>query len=131
MTSLIRIVVSAVSDAAKALKAFSGSGRANETLLSRDFFQHYGFTSSPLPGASGIALASGNQVIMIAEDDPASRPQIQPGETALYNNLGSLVLLKADGSIVITAKNGTVLISGNLEVTGNVTATGQVHGSNI
>tara|TARA_R110002095_G_scaffold31383_1_gene30242 strand:- start:9 stop:545 length:537 start_codon:yes stop_codon:yes gene_type:complete len=69
-----------------------------------ELFQQYGFTSSPLPGAEGIGLAVGGGTVVIAIDDRRYRlTTLDAGEVALYDHLGSSILLQADGKIVINS----------------------------
>ncbi len=41
------------------IKRFTASGRADETITDREYFQHYGFTSRPLAGAEAIIIREG------------------------------------------------------------------------
>lgn len=168
MISIIRATIAAVTDILGATKIFSGLGRVGETLVNRALIQHYGFASSPLPGAKGVCIAYGNQVIMVAEDDTRYRVALLPGEVALYDAYGNEIRL-SDGEITINAAgalninplgNATIIAGGDVavitdrdvsitaggtisleaesieligevSVTGNLTATGTVHGSNV
>ncbi len=38
------------------IKRFSALGRQGESFTSREYFQHYGFTSRPLVGAEAIII---------------------------------------------------------------------------
>lgn len=76
------------------IKRFSASGRAGETFTDREYFQHYGYTSRPLPGAEGIIFREGNHIIMIASDDRRYRVALAEGEVALYDDQGQVIKLK-------------------------------------
>ncbi len=77
------------------IKRFSASGRSEETFSNREYFQHYGYTSRPLPGAEAIIIQEGNHVIMVASDDRRYRIALQEGEVALYDNQGQVIKLMA------------------------------------
>jgi len=79
------------------IKRFTASGRVNETITSREYFQHYGFTSRPLAGAEGIIITESNVFIMVASDDRRYRVVIEDGEVALYDDLGQKVHLTRTG----------------------------------
>jgi len=76
------------------IKRFSASGRAGETISDREYFQHYGFTSRPHPGAEAIIIKEGNHFIMLASDDRRYRIGLEEGEVALYTDEGDKVHLK-------------------------------------
>jgi phage baseplate assembly protein V len=79
----------------------------NEVRDDIERIQEYGFSSVPLPGAEGVALAVGgnrDHLVIVAMDDRRYRPTGQAGgEVSLYNHTGASVALKADGSIVVVA----------------------------
>lgn len=144
MISLIRATISAVVDLTGVSKLFSAAGRVGEIFTNRELWQHYGFSSSPLPGAKGLCIAHGNQVVMIADGDVRYRVTLLPGEVALYDAYGNEVRLSngeiainaagditvvASGAVSVTADS--VAVTGDLGVTGNILATGTVHGSNV
>jgi phage baseplate assembly protein V len=75
-------------------------------------YQHYGFTSVPISGAECIMVAVGgsrDHLVSVADGDRRYRPRnLAAGESALYNNTGMMLRMKADGSIEIT---GCTLLS--------------------
>lgn len=83
------------------IKRFSASGRAGETFTDREYFQHYGYTSRPKPGAEGIIFREGNHIIMVASDDRRYRIAIEEGEVALYDDQGQVIKLKRGKEIHI------------------------------
>lgn len=115
-----------------AIKRFSAFGRTDETISDREYFQHYGFTSRPKPGAECIIIKEGNHIIMIASDDRRYRIALDEGEVALYTDEGDKVHLKRDRNIEIVAGAKITItapeaeISGNLTVDGNIKAHGNV-----
>ena len=150
---MIRSILSSVVEGV--IKRFSGSGRLNETLTDREYFQHFGFTSIPLAGAEGIAINENNNIIMIASDDRRCRPALQPGEACVYNAFGDYVKIDKNRNITVVGGtsvtiqspavtieginggqvdltiNGNPAITGNLSVTGNITATGSITGNPV
>ena len=96
------------------------------------FMQHYGVASFPpkdsellllFPGGcrgAGVAMGS-------SQSKPGDIPQLEEGESCLYSKFGQKVVLKKDGSIVLTPASGkTVTVESDLKVTGTVNADGNV-----
>lgn len=135
---MIRGIVTAVIEGA--IKLFSSSGRSGETFSKREYFQHYGYTSRPKPGAEIIIIREGNHFIAVASDDRRYRIALEEGEVAIYDDLGQYVHLKRNSievssptKIKATAPNVEIIASTKvtmttplLEVSGAITA-----GSNI
>ncbi|MCW3479744.1 phage baseplate assembly protein V [Neisseriaceae bacterium JH1-16] len=73
-------------------------GLAGETLQDAELFQHYGFTSNPLPGSMAVILPMGGKTshgIVIATEHGSYRLQaLKPGEVALYTDEGAKIVLK-------------------------------------
>ncbi|CAI3953339.1 Mu-like prophage protein gp45 (gp45) (PDB:3VTN) [Commensalibacter communis] len=110
---------------------FAGDeARDNLTLM-----QHYGFASSPLPGADGIAIfQSGdrNKGVVIATNDQRYRiKSLNSGEVAIYDKSGSFITLKQDGSIEISPKNKKMTINSDIQVNGNIKVTEDIDVQNI
>lgn len=67
-------------------------------------FQQYGVTSVPFPGAEGVYLSlngSRDQGVLIAIDDRRYRLKaLQPGEAALYDDLGQMIHLTRNGIVI-------------------------------
>ena len=87
------------------IKRFNASGRAGETLSNREFFQHYGYTSRPKPGAEIIIINEGNHYLAIASDDRRYRLAVEEGEVALYTDEGDAVHMKRGNNIDVTCGN--------------------------
>ena len=87
--------------------------------------QLYGFASRPTAGADVVVMfQSGDRGrgVAIASGDQRTRPtDLQPNDACLYAH-GSRIWLRSDGSIAITPGNGKVVVTGDLAVTGTVTA---------
>ena len=94
---MIRVVFVSDQDAANCLKALSFTGRIGESLDDREYMDHYGFTSRPLPGAQAIAIGEGNLVYVIATEDTRYRPQIASGDACLYDYRGNRIWCEASG----------------------------------
>lgn len=138
-----RAVVNLVNDAAK-LQAVQVTLRADEVRDNAEHFQHYGFTSVPLPGAEGLGLAVGgstDHLVVINVDDRRYRKKgLLPGQVALYTKWGDYILLKENEIEIVHATkikmtaptfelNGNVVASGNLQVGGAISAAGDVSGA--
>lgn len=89
------------------IKRFSATGMVD--VESREYIQHYGFTSIPKEGAEIVYNVDGNVVIALASDDRRYRLSIQEGEVALYDDRGQAVHLTQDGIVI---KSGVVTIDG-------------------
>lgn len=114
---------------------------AGETV-SGELFQHYGFSSAPLPGAEYLAVPVGGNskhTIVVASEDGRYRIALQDGEVSLYTDEGDYVHMKRGRVIEVTTE--TLLIkaaskvrletplvemTGNLRVEGDIAASGEV-----
>lgn len=97
-----RVVLGLVDDAQK-MQRVQVEGYAG-VVRGVEHFQHYGFTSSPLPGAEGIALAVGgstnHQVVINIDDRRYRLKAMQGGEVALYDDLGQCAHFTRDGIVI-------------------------------
>lgn len=134
-----RCVVNLVNDALK-MQAVQINLLSDETLDRVERLQNYGFTSHPRPGAEGLAVAVGgsrNHTVLIVCDDRRYRlTGLAEGEVALYDDLGSKVVLKRGNVIEVTAATKVHLVTplvemsadakilGKLDVTGKITGLG-------
>jgi phage baseplate assembly protein V len=135
-----RAVVSLVNDALK-MQALQVTMMAGQTPDDAEHFQHYGFTSVPLPGAEGIALAVGGSTghtVVINVDDRRYRIKALPGgEVCLYDDLEHKVHLTRDGIVIdgagqivritntpLTKIESDLQVTGNVQVDGNTDMTG-------
>lgn len=75
-----------------------GDGVAGEQLQDNELFQHYGFTSHPLPGTMAVILPVGGKTshgIVIATEHGSYRLKaLAPGEVALYTDEGARIVMK-------------------------------------
>lgn len=98
--------------------------------------QEFGFTSQAPTGSEAIAAFFGGNrdhgsVLLVF--DKATRPKdLSAGETCVFNAHGCKIYLRAGGNIEIiapgqvTITSPTVTMSGNLEVTGDISSAGQI-----
>ncbi len=108
--------------------------------------QDYGFTSHPTGGDVAVAFLGGNreQGIILSVDDRRYKIELQPGEVAMYDDLGNKVELLRDMVKVTAVQHleaeapttkliSAVTIQGSLTVNGNVATTGTFtnNGKNI
>lgn len=94
---------------------------AGETRGKVDFMQQYGFSSFPCGECSAVALFVGgnrDNGIVVASRGENIEIGLEKGEVAMHSSFGSSIILKKDGSIVITPKVGQ-----NLKVEGGIEAT--------
>ena len=119
-----RVVLGLVNDAAK-LQAVQVTVRAGEVRDRAEHFQHYGFTSVPLPGAEGIGLAVGgstdHMVVINIDDRRYRKTGLLPGEVAIYTRWGDYILIK-EGEIVIKHATKVTIDTPLVHFTGTVTA---------
>lgn len=96
--------------------------------------QQFGFGSC-LPIGSQVVRLTGmgdsTKGIAVATVHGPSRVRgLSPGQTVLYDLIGSRLMFPNDGTILLLPQGGTVRVQGNLQVTGEVIAhadSGPVH----
>ncbi len=126
MRRMIRGIIDAVIEGA--IKRLAAKGLAGESFTNREYFQHYGFTSRPLPGAEAILLREGNHIVAIASDDRRYRIEMAPGEMAIYDHQGQKCHFKSGNEIHVVG-TGKVTVDAAGEVAVNapqVTVTASV-----
>jgi phage baseplate assembly protein V len=104
---IVRGILSAVKDA-EGIQMIKISALKNEERDDIERPQQYGFTSHPLKGAELLFLSPNgdrSSMICICADDPRYRPEIQPGESALYSDQGLMVLMREDGKIAFGTRD--------------------------
>lgn len=104
---------------------------ADETNEGVEFPQDYGFISRPPDGSEVIVMHFGGErdhASVLKSFHKAYAPKtLQKGESALYHRSGSIILMKADGSIEATSTvsmkitTPTLTLQGDLVVTGDIT----------
>lgn len=123
-------------NAAGNVQLIQADALSGERLQDAELFQHYGFTSNPPPGTMAIVLPIGGKTahgIIIATEHGAFRLKgLQSGETAIYTKNNDKVVIHIDGTIEVVAATKVqitsplVTMSGNLNVTGNIVAHGDI-----
>jgi phage baseplate assembly protein V len=97
---------------------------ADEVKDNVERFQQYGFSSVPHSGAEVVVLfpsGTRDHGLIISVDDRRYRLKgLQGGEVALYDDLGTSVVLKRAGNIEITASTKVRMVTPRLEVTGDI-----------
>lgn len=97
-----------------------------------DRLQEFGFASMPEEGAEAlIVFVGGNRDhgVIVATGDKRSRPALDAGETAIYTK-DVVIKIKADKTVEIIGAT-KMKFPCDLEVTGKITATGIVQGSDV
>jgi len=100
---MIRGIIQSVKEGV--VKRFSATGRSGESFTSREYMQHYGFSSRPLSGAEAVLIRDGNHIVMIASEDRRYRVGLEGGEVCLYTDEGDQIRLKRDKEIYIKSGN--------------------------
>lgn len=103
----------------------SVKGMAGETFKDLVWHEPHGFHSRPAAGAIGHLMMPGGRADMAfvqAASDPAKVPQIEEGESAMYEAGGKTVVLKSDGWHF----NTDLHIDGSITMTGGITAGGSI-----
>jgi phage gp45-like len=120
----------------------TGTGMAGERFEDLVWYEPHGFHSRPHKGAVGFLSAPGGrreQGMVQAASDPSKVPQLGEGDSVQYDQHGNLHKLTKDGVTIdyqarsVSFQSGdwtitapTVKIIGNLEVEGDIHATGKI-----
>jgi phage baseplate assembly protein V len=130
--NLVSRSVVQLTDVSKLMQTLQLTVLKDEVLDGVEYFEPHGFTSRAKAGAEAVLLCPGgnrSSAIAIVVADRRYRLQtLQEGEVALYDDAGNIVHLKQDGTIAVTSPTSvdvtapTVTMSGDLAVTGNITA---------
>lgn len=102
-----------------------------------EHLEAYGLTAAPQPGAEAVVLFLGGErdhPLVLSTPDRRHRPRdLQGGEVCLYAAAGQRITLLANGDVrvyapgkTVTAECATLILKGNLEVEGNIHATGSI-----
>lgn len=104
--------------------------RADEVKDDVEHVEPYGFTSHPLPGAEHVTLFldgdRSNGVTVVVGDRRYRMSGLPTGAVALYDCVGSSVVLDGAGGVDVVAAAGInlqaplVTITGDLRVAGNI-----------
>lgn len=105
------------------IKRFTASGRPDETISDREYFQHYGYTSRPKAGAEIIIIREGGHFVAVASDDRRYRISLADGEVALYTDEGDKIHLKRNRIIEIVGGEKIIATTKVAEITASTSAT--------
>lgn len=103
------------------------TGLAGERFEDIPVEEPHGFHARPAKGATGFVSAPGgrrDQAVIRMAHDPAKVPQLEEGESALYDGGGNMVKVTSAG--VEITHSGAITINGNLTVNGTLHATGDI-----
>jgi phage baseplate assembly protein V len=93
--------------AAGAVQLVQVDGLAGEMLQDAELFQHYGFTSNPLPGTMAVIVPVGGKtshgIVVATEHGTYRKKNLVSGEVALYTDEGDYVLLSRGRIIKVVA----------------------------
>lgn len=100
----------------EAVQTVQAKGVSGEVLQDAELYQHYGFTSNPLPGTKAIILPlhglTSHSIIIATEHGSYRLKELKPGEVAIYTDEGSSIVLKRGKIIeancdeyIVNAKN--------------------------
>lgn len=127
----------------KGQQFLSGRGLFNDGYSEIRRLEPHGFYSSPIAKSQGLLIApNGNmdEAYLIGVDHPEKRPSgLPPGSAALYDANGNIIKLVGNGLVIdmqsntITLTAGawtitapTVTINGNVQLNGNLVASGTI-----
>lgn len=127
-------------NAVGAVQLIQGEGLKDENLQGTEYFQHHGFTSNPPAGSMYVVLPIGGKtahgIIIATEHGTYRLKNLASGETAIYNQWGDHVTLRADrrmqvvSNLAVDITTPTVNMSGDLNVAGNIVAQGDISDHN-
>jgi len=128
-----RAVLEMANDSKK-MQALKVAVLAGENRDDVEYFQDYGFTSVPLPGAEALVVCpQGNREHMIAVkvgNRTVRLKDLAEGEVAIYTDEGDKIHLKRGNNIEVVAATKVLVttpeaeFSGNVKIQGNLTVIG-------
>ena len=96
---------------------------------------HFGYAACPPIGATAVlTFASGDRSagVATATHDAPTRPRnLLPGESMIYDSTGNHVYLRQGGTIEIIAATKVHITSPLVEVTGDITAQGDIKAGTV
>lgn len=104
----------------KALQRAKMTFLAEETLDKLEHLSHYGFQSSPKPGAEGVAVFLGGErssgVVIATEDRRYRFKTLASGEVVVYTDEGDYIHFKRNRNIEVLAGTKIKATAPNVEV---------------
>jgi len=98
---------------------------AGESLDKVQRFQEFGFTSVPPVGTEAVILSLGgsrnNSIVIATENRNVRMKNLQSGETAIYTDDGTYIVLKKAGQVEVKAATLLTVDVPNTLIKGNVT----------
>lgn len=134
-------------DAAAAVQFVQADALAGERLLDNELFQHYGFTSRPLPGTMAVVLPVGGKtshgIVIATEHGDYRLRALESGEVAIYTDEGAHIVLKRGRLIevecdeyrvncttyTVNAESAANFTTPMVTASAQVTAQGQLNGN--
>jgi phage baseplate assembly protein V len=122
-------------NAAGAVQLVQGEGLKDEQLQDTEYFQHFGMTSNPPKDSMYVVLPlggkTGHSIIIATEHGSYRMKNLASGETAIYNQWGDHVLLKANRRMELVSSVGVDITSPEVTMSGNLVVQGDIsdHGN--
>ena len=115
IANLIARAVLQLVDDGKKQQLLQVGALAGETIDGVEYFQPYGFSAVPLPGAEAVLVfpnGDRGHAIAVSVADRRYRPTGgAPGEVTVYSNTGAKIVMLANGDIEVhPAPGGQVLV---------------------
>lgn len=125
IVDVIRAILKTVTNGV--YRTFTADGRSDETLGGK-MMQHYGFSSKPLAGTEILTVQYGNNNFSIAENDGDIKPDLDPGDVALYiqgstTDYFGILLQQSSNNITVLTADGNIQIIASGNSTININAT--------
>tara|TARA_R110002074_G_scaffold253081_2_gene425061 strand:- start:8623 stop:9120 length:498 start_codon:yes stop_codon:yes gene_type:complete len=139
MMMLARGTVTAVNDT-RLMQTLSLDLTADEFKDDVERFQDYGFTTNPPPGLEAlVAFVGGNRshgIVLAVGDRQFRLKGLASGEVAIYDDQAQVIYLRRDGILLdspfkATIRAPEILLDGNLHITGETTADGDITAEGI
>lgn len=114
-------------DEIQLVKVSSLEGEVQENV---ERVQPYGLsTNPPVDSETMIACIGGNKdhpVAIVVDNGATRKKELEPGEVALYDHLGTFIYLTKDGDIHIKPNSENFRLEGNQATTGTIDADGNI-----
>lgn len=125
----LRRSVMSLLDASTGLQSVQAKAIEGETLDGMEYFEPYGFTSKPFPGAepliATVEAKRGHEVVICIADRRYRLKDLADGEVALFDDQGNQVWLQRD-QIVVNAVTHLEVTAPTCNITSTTTHMGDV-----
>ncbi|MFZ2469469.1 MAG: phage baseplate assembly protein [Parvibaculum sedimenti] len=131
---LTRCVIT-LTDGEREILTAQVKGLDGELLGAVQYYQHWGFSSRPLGGSSGILgtlFGSRRQSVLLGSADARYRPKdLQPGESCLFDDRGQRIYLRRDriemiSPFAVVVDTPSSRFTGDVQIDGGVHSNGQI-----